>query len=47
MIKIKNVCKTYEMGEETIHALDNVSFEVEQGEFISIVGPSRITESQH
>jgi len=28
------------MGGEVVHALDNVSFEIEQGEFISIMGPS-------
>ena len=40
MINLKNVSKTYIMGNEQIHALDNVNFTVEKGEFISIVGPS-------
>lgn len=40
MIELKNVSKTYQMGNEIIHALDNVSFKVEKGEFVSIVGPS-------
>lgn len=40
MIQIKNVCKTYWMGEEEIHALDHIAFSVEKGEFVSIIGPS-------
>jgi putative ABC transport system ATP-binding protein len=40
MIKMKNVCKTYTMGEEKIKALDNVSLTIEKGEFLSIIGPS-------
>ena len=40
MIELKNVSKTYIMGDEEIHALDNVSLSIEKGEFISIIGPS-------
>lgn len=40
MIKMKNISKTFVMGEEEIDALDSVDFNVEQGEFVSIVGPS-------
>ena len=40
MIKIKNVNKTYKLGNEEIFALDNVSLNVEKGEYISIIGPS-------
>lgn len=40
MIKIKNVCKEYKMGLNIIQALDNVSFNIESGEFVSIVGAS-------
>jgi len=40
MIQLKNVSKTYIMGSEEIHALDNVTLTIEKGEFISIVGPS-------
>jgi putative ABC transport system ATP-binding protein len=38
--ELKNVTRTYKMGEETLHALDSVSFTVNQGEFIAITGPS-------
>lgn len=40
MIKLKNVCKTYHMGTEIVHALDHASLHVGKGEFVSIVGPS-------
>lgn len=40
MIVMKNVKKSYYMGEEEIKALDNINFCVEKGEFVSIVGPS-------
>ncbi len=40
ILEIKNLCKVYGKGETEVKALDNVSFEVEQGEFVAIVGPS-------
>lgn len=40
MITLKNITKTFKMGEETIKALDNINFSVEKGEFVSIIGPS-------
>lgn len=40
MINLKNVSKTYKMGEETIHALDKVNLNIEEGEFVSVIGPS-------
>lgn len=39
-IKLSNVQKTYEMGEVSISALENASFEIEKGEFAVVVGPS-------
>ena len=47
MIKIKNVSKIYTMGEEQIHALDDVTLTINKGEFVSVIGASRITENQH
>jgi len=40
IIELKNVTKTYIMGEVKLDALKNVSFKVEEGEFLSIMGAS-------
>ena len=36
----RTVTKTYQMGEVTIKAADGISFQVEKGEFVVVVGPS-------
>lgn len=40
ILNVCNLCKTYQAGEAEVKALDNVSFTVEKGEFVSIIGPS-------
>ena len=40
VVRLDNVVKTYSMGESEVHALRGISFEIEQGEFLSIMGPS-------
>lgn len=40
ILRCENLTKTYGEGNTKIKALDNVSFSVEKGEFVSIVGPS-------
>ena len=40
IIELKGVTKTYHLGDETLNALDNVSFRVNEGEFVAITGPS-------
>ncbi len=40
ILEIKNLCKVYGSGETKVDALKNISFDVEQGEFVAIVGPS-------
>ena len=40
LIELKNVYKIYQMGEETVHALDGVNIAIDQGEFVAIVGSS-------
>ena len=39
-VTMENVKKTYQMGEVTIHAVDGVNLEINEGEFAVIVGPS-------
>ncbi len=40
MIELKDVSKVYQMGDEEVRALDHASLEIDDGEFVSIVGPS-------
>ena len=40
ILKVEHLCKTYGKGENQVHALNDVSFTVEQGEFLAIIGPS-------
>lgn len=40
MIEVNNLYKLYRVGNETVHALDGVSFTIPQGEFCAIVGTS-------
>ena len=40
ILKVENLCKNYGKGNTLVKALDNVSFSVEKGEFIAIVGSS-------
>lgn len=40
IISVNNVCKIYSAGEVEVRALDNVSLNIESGEFTAIVGPS-------
>src|SRR6266404_5337275 len=40
LVELRNVSKIYHLGGEEIRALDDVSLDIESGEFISIIGPS-------
>ena len=40
MIKIENLKKSYFLGDEEIKAINDVTFEVQKGEYLAIVGPS-------
>ena len=39
-VKLEDITKTYKMGEVEIHAVNHISFSIEKGEFVVIVGPS-------
>lgn len=45
ILKVKNLSKVYGKDEAKVVALDNISFEVEEGEFIAIIGPSESGKS--
>jgi putative ABC transport system ATP-binding protein len=40
LVELRNVSKIYRLGDEEIRALDDVSTDIDEGEFISIIGPS-------
>ena len=40
LLEVCNICKTYGEGETAVHALKNVSFSVNKGEYVAIVGES-------
>ena len=40
MIQIQDLCKTYQIGDEQVHALDHACLHVFPGEFVGVVGPS-------
>ena len=40
ILRVENLCKTYGKGKNEVKALDNISFSVNKGEFIAIIGPS-------
>ncbi len=39
-LEVRDVCKTYKMGEIEVHAVKDMSFDVDMGEFVVVVGPS-------
>ena len=39
-IDVKKLSKTYQMGEVTIKAVENISFSIDEGELVVILGPS-------
>jgi len=40
MLRLENVCRNFQVGNEVVHALDHIDLEVKRGEYISIMGPS-------
>lgn len=40
ILKIEHLTKIYGSGENTVRAVDDISFSVEKGEFLAIIGPS-------
>lgn len=40
LIVLREVCRSFQVGDETVHALDHVSLDIQAGDYISIMGPS-------
>jgi len=40
VIRLENVCKTYKMGEQEVHAVEGVSIAFREGSFSAVMGPS-------
>ena len=40
IIQLNNVCKTFQTNEFTVKAIDNISFDIEEGELVVILGAS-------
>lgn len=40
ILRVENLYKIYGKGENAVHALDGVSFSIEKGQFVAIIGPS-------
>lgn len=40
MIELQEICRSFQVGDEEVHALDHVSLSIAKGEYISVMGPS-------
>ncbi len=40
MIKLEKIHRNFQVGEQTVHALDDINLQISQGEYLSVMGPS-------
>ncbi|MCL1848735.1 MAG: ABC transporter ATP-binding protein [Clostridiales bacterium] len=40
LLEMRDISKIYQMGEEKVYALNEVSLDIEEGEFVAVIGPS-------
>ena len=40
MIKLQNIQRDFQVGDQTVHALDNINLAINDGEYLSVMGPS-------
>lgn len=47
ILKVENLSKIYGKGETQVKAINNISFSIEKGEFVAIIGPSGSRKINH
>lgn len=40
MIKLRKLCRDFQVGDQVVHALDHIDLSIESGEYLSVMGPS-------
>lgn len=40
MIKLENIHRNFQVGDQTVHALDDINLDIQDGEYLSVMGPS-------
>ena len=40
MIRLENIHRYFQVGEQTVHALNDINIEIDKGEYVSVMGPS-------
>ncbi|GMR16276.1 MAG: ABC transporter ATP-binding protein [Gammaproteobacteria bacterium] len=40
MIKLENIHRNFQVGDQTVHALDDINLNIQDGEYVSVMGPS-------
>ncbi|MXW53174.1 MAG: ABC transporter ATP-binding protein [Gammaproteobacteria bacterium] len=40
LISVQNLCRTFQVGDMAVHALDHVTLDISQGDFVAVMGPS-------
>ena len=40
MIKLRQLCRDFQVGDQVVHALDHIDLSIESGEYLSVMGPS-------
>ena len=40
MIKLERIHRDFQVGDQVVHALDDINIEIQQGEYVSVMGPS-------
>lgn len=40
MIKLSNIHRDFQVGDQIVHALDDINLQIQQGEYVSVMGPS-------